>query len=214
MLFPISLTLMACLAVVCPPSLASIKGEIINISRQYQVAFTDIGNDTFSAGDIVQVDTNDNQPVYLQVMEANTGLSKLAFVKTGKYKTDSSVFEKIIVGNTVTIISQNVPVADKGESLPSPTQKTEDDQKYTQIVVNLEEKEKEVNDLKQSLQDLQNLNRSLKQENSQLYLEKHINEQEKSQNLEEISNLKDVLGQLKARLENVGKLLQGENSAR
>jgi len=206
------LCLVICLTAICPSAQANTQGEIINISQQYKVAFIDIGNDSLSTGDVVEVSTNDNQPVYLQAVETNVGLSKLGFINTQEYRTDSSGFERIIVGNTVSIVSRNSPGADRQDPAVSSMQKTGSDQKYAQLVDNLEEKEKEVDDLKRGIQDLETLNRSLKKDNSQLFLEKHIQEEERGQRLQEINNLNSVISQLKVRLENIKRLLPVEGN--
>ena len=202
--FPI----LACLFVLSAPVFAEVRGEIINISQQYKVAFIDIGNEALAVGTIVEIQGNADTPIYLQVIEADTGLSKLGFVNSGEYKTDAANFEKIIVGNTVTIVSQNVQNAEA----PAAAQKVESSQKYGQLATELQDKERQVTELTKNLEDLQILNKSLKQENSRLLLEKHINDQEKVQRYQEMGRLKDTINQLKERLQNIQKLIHEGNT--
>jgi len=78
-----------------------IKGEIININYKYKIAFTDIGSDSLSVGDIVEVRMRTEHNLSLQVIETTNVLSTLAPRTPSKKNLSDNLFDTIKVGDIV-----------------------------------------------------------------------------------------------------------------
>jgi len=96
-----------------------ISGEIINVNYQYNIAFCDIGEQYISVGDIVEVQTKSGNEIFLQVVNVSPVLSKLIPAKSKRYRTNSSDFEEVTIGNVV----QKIPGDDEKVNINKPTQK-------------------------------------------------------------------------------------------
>jgi len=73
-------------------------GEIINVSYQHEIAFSDIGQEGLNVGDVLEVLQSGQRVTYLQVIEVSEALSKLGPVNDGTYSTN---FGKVQIGNVV-----------------------------------------------------------------------------------------------------------------
>jgi hypothetical protein len=81
-------------------------GEIINVNHTKAIAFTDLTNSKLSMGDIVEIYNNDHFVTYLQVIETQEALSRLAFVTRDGLNTKESVFKDITIGSVVIKVDQ------------------------------------------------------------------------------------------------------------
>lgn len=83
-----------------------IKGEIINVNYEYQIAFTDIGSAYLNPGDIVEVQMMSGGVVPLKVVESTDVLSQLKIDESLKKDDPSKLFGKINVGDTVVKVNK------------------------------------------------------------------------------------------------------------
>ncbi|MBF0511388.1 MAG: hypothetical protein HQL13_03570, partial [Candidatus Omnitrophica bacterium] len=81
------------------------NGQIININQNNQVAFTDLDNRLLKRGDLVKIFVNDDEFVYMQVVESSNMLSKLGVSQNEDFKTNLSDLPHIVVGNKVVPVS-------------------------------------------------------------------------------------------------------------
>jgi hypothetical protein len=180
---------------ICPKGWA--EGEVININEKLQIVFTGLGNNVLKRGDIVKVLINENDFIYLEVIEVSPILSKLAPVNRGGFKTDLSQFSKLAIGNPVVQLSEDhlpdaAPVkASEPDKSPAPVKTT-----------SLED---ELQFAKDELAHLQQDNLALKKEVQRLSTDNQTLNQDRTK---EIGQLKSLITELKARLENMNKMLQ------
>ncbi|MBF0572028.1 MAG: hypothetical protein HQL12_09195 [Candidatus Omnitrophica bacterium] len=87
---------------------AAESGQVINVNQNYQVAFTDLDNKSLKQGDIVKVFVNDDDFIYMQVMESSSILSKLGISQKENFKTHITDIRRIAVGNKVALLSEVV----------------------------------------------------------------------------------------------------------
>lgn len=80
---------------------SKIRGEIINVNYEYKIAFTDIGSDALSIGDIVEVHMQSGATQFLQVIETTEVLSKIVLRPSSDQDTQNRLFNRIGVGDIV-----------------------------------------------------------------------------------------------------------------
>ncbi len=77
------------------------KGEIINVSYQYKIAFTGMSNQDLEKGDIFKIMKNGKVVTYLKVKEASDTISKLIPFSSDELPARVSDFDKVAVGNII-----------------------------------------------------------------------------------------------------------------
>jgi len=171
----------------CGPLFADDKGQIININQSYQIAFTDLGSRVLSQGDIVKVSLNTDEFLYLQVVEASAILSKLGPSKAEGFQTNLNDFQRMAVGNTVVKINQVQERVDH-----SAVNTPESDHAGDLSELRILKLEEELTQAKEQIRLLIAQNQAQKQD---------LAPQEQS------NNSKEILEQLKVRLDNMSKLV-------
>lgn len=185
-----------------PKAYSQLNGEIINVSQQYKTAFADQGSGALTVGNILQIQTSTNATVYLQVVETNPGLSKLGFIDSGEYRTDPVKFSAIIVGNSFSVVSKDIQAPSKKGEIGLDNK----DIQNSQFTAALADKEKEIADLKIKLRTSEDLLKTMRQQNSQLLMEKQIHEQDRDEGQREIGRLKEAIAKLREKLSQISQL--------
>ena len=76
-------------------------GEIVNLTQQHQVAFTDLTSSQVAVGDIVEIFQGQEFLTYLEVVETSKAVSKLGYVQKSGLATSINGFNKISIGSKV-----------------------------------------------------------------------------------------------------------------
>lgn len=199
-LFLITLTIILLNRPLLYKAYADEHGEIININEELQIVFTGLGSNILKRGDIVKVLIDENEFIYLEVIEVSSILSKLGPVDKNGFKTDPTQINKLAIGNTVIKISEeNRQESMSKSSLPDDNTQSWDDTKQL---------EDALHQTKEQLNQLQQDNLSLRNEIQSLSAEKESMGRENLGRANEINQLKSLIADLKIRLENMHKMLQ------
>ncbi len=85
-----------------------VTGEIINVNYKENVAFIDLGKDSLNKGDVLSIEV-ETKPVYLEAVEVNDAVSKIAASTNASYPFDAVLFKDVMVGGHVKRVWVNKP---------------------------------------------------------------------------------------------------------
>ncbi len=143
-------------------SAQEIKGEIINVNYEYEIAFTDIGNMYLSAGDNVYVVLSSGKKLPLRVMEASAVLSKITLKGSLANNDLRELFKQINVGDIVIKAERDVRLLPEETNqmaqpleaiLPSPVSTSQ--KRTEQLVARYNELKSDYEQVKTQLQETQ-----------------------------------------------------------
>ena len=183
-------------AAVPVPVHAQDAGQIINVNQSYQIAFTDLGSAVLKQGDVVKVSLGNDEFVYMQVLEVSSILSKLGPVQSEDFKTNYKDLQRIAVGNAVSKAAR-VPEKSVGPIQEPVVAKT-----VAPPAVNDAEMarlQKELMESKMAISRLAEANKNLQSQIS--------NAPAKDINTKQNEGASAILSQLKAKLENMNRII-------
>jgi hypothetical protein len=181
--------------------LANDKGQIININRNFQIAFTDLGNKSLKHGDIVKVYLDSDGFVYMQVLESSAILTKLGISKVEGFQTSFKDFQRIAIGNTVAKVNGKADPSSSQDSNPKAA-----DEAAPQL--HMQKMEQDLNLAKEQIQQLKEANAAAKARLSELTQLNEARTEEAS--VPQPSN-PAVLDQIKIHIDNMQKIINETN---
>lgn len=88
-----------------------VSGEIINVNPSQNIAFIDLGKDSVSAGDVFAIESSAG-PIFLEVVEAASAVSKLSLCSKENYKSTPLDFQAVSIGAAAKkVLSSKLPSA-------------------------------------------------------------------------------------------------------
>jgi len=191
--------------IVCGPLFADDKGQIININQNYQIAFTDLGNNILKQGDIVKVSLSTDDFVYMQVLESSPILSKLGSSQLENFRTNLKAFQSIVVGDGVVKVDQNQQKADNAVAdIPGSKGTLELSE------IQIQKLEKDLALAKEEINLLEKSNEESKMKLNELAAENQTTNE--GPVAPEQSDHKEIFSQLKIHLDNMRKLMDESDS--
>jgi hypothetical protein len=187
---------------VWPGDLDAPRGEIINVSQHYKIAFTDMGKESLSPGDIVRAHISKEHFVYLKVIESSVALAKLGFTETKEFNTDPAGFKQIAIGNLVTKVLTGSREAGPMSSPP----RQPDGQPRALSEERLQGQADEIMALREKLKEEQARNVELDRQLSSLASQRPPVDDDKGRCLKQVDDMAEVIQGLKARLKAMEKI--------
>ena len=183
-------------------ALAEEKGQLININQNYQIAFTDLGSRVLKQGDIVKVFINTDDFVYLEVIESSAILSKLGVSRADGFQTNLNDFQRLTVGDTVSLASTvQGNIDNSAGAIPESK-----DNEGSSLQLQIQRLEHDLAKAKEQVRLLQESNEKSKSTLNELIAQAQVKKEE-SVPQEQTDSSKEILGQLKAHLDNMSKIL-------
>jgi len=185
----------------------STTGEIINVSYDYKIAFTDLSQNQLNIGDVVEVFNGRQFTTYLQVLETSSVVSKLGSVESNISSDFHTDFDKISIGNTVI----------KRSDIPSQKQAADQVQKSIQTspasAPASNKTAQELQDALERVDDLNKLNRELEEKIKRSDAQLNSVNLEKQKYDREVQRLKNKVDQLRLSLENMESIINKSTAA-
>jgi hypothetical protein len=183
------------------PAFAKDNGQIININRNFQIAFTDLGSRVLKPGDLVKVYLSADEFVYLQVLESSVILSKLGASKVEGFQTNLTDFQRMAIGNAVSKVTAG---QSKGDN--SDIKNSED----TASLLQMQKMEQALNLAKEQIKQLKEVNEASKAKLDELTALNQVKKEEPAIQEGSFTN-KPVAEQIKAHLEKMNKIINENN---
>jgi hypothetical protein len=183
----------------------AVRGEIININHEYQVAFIDIGQDRVKEGDIMVVDAGNDVNIFLEVDDATAVLARLVPSKQPGFMIREDDFRKIMIGNPVTLAVGNAP-GGPPDGQRAPAIFVPEDVLLRQAEVERLKKEAELKD--REISDLRRDNQVLRQQVSKTMLDDYAARQETEKYKAQRDQLRATVEALESRLKAMRDMLE------